>query len=287
MFSCLCSVDAPRVLYQSLLLLRGTNSVSLRLFLCLLDAFLNRILQAESSFLVGLSHRALRHYCLLSIAVYGGSLSLHRTDSHPPVSNTGIYSIPEQVSSYSSDCCQVVSRVQTNIGALPAVLAAVFHSIGFCKYSYLLTSPVPLLSIDRISRLYCVYSFYVTLPRGSPCPLAGIASPSHRIATGSELSTQPDRVLPGRPDPEEPKTRLALLTAALRIFLNFLVIFFLPVGGGASLAVCLKSARVSSVRRLLPLSRPSSSSSSPPLSLLPLLFFSPPPPPPLPSTSPH
>ena len=47
--------------------------------------FLNRILQAESSILVNLSHRALRHCCLLSIAIYGGSLSLHRTDSHLPV----------------------------------------------------------------------------------------------------------------------------------------------------------------------------------------------------------
>ena len=141
--------------------------------------FLNRILQAESSILVNLSHRALRHCCLLSIAIYGGSLSLHRTDSHPPVSNTGIYSIPEQVSSYSSDCCQVVSRVQTDIGALPAVLAVVFHSIGFCNYSYLLTSPVPLLSIDRISRLYCLYLLRYT------SPWLPVSSCGHRIAIAS------------------------------------------------------------------------------------------------------
>ena len=195
-------------------------------------------------------------------------------------SSTGIYSIPEQVFILAAATIVHLFRTSRRTSAQCRLLCSI--RLDSCEYGRELSliSQSHLLFIDRISRVCCLHLLRCTTPWLPVSPGHRIAS--HHITTGPELSTEPDRVLPGRQEPEGPKTRLALLTPALRIFLNFLVIFFLPVGGGASLAVCLKSARVSSVRRLLPLSRPSS---SPPLSLLPLLFFSPPPP--LPSTSPH
>ena len=50
------------------------------------------------------------------------------------------------------------------------------------NYSYLLTSPVPLLSIDRISRLYCLYRLRYTSP-WLPVSSDGHRIASHRIAS--------------------------------------------------------------------------------------------------------
>ena len=188
--------------------------------------FLNRILQVQSNICVDLSHRALRHCCLLSIAIYGGSLSLHRTDSHLPVPALGSIL-------FQSKCLSLQQRLLSICFARPdghRRSARLLCSIRLdsCEYGRELSliSQSHLLFIDRISRVCCLHLLRCTTPWLPVSPGHRIAS--HHITTGPELSTEPDRVLPGRQEPEGPKTRLALLTPALRIFLNFLVIFALP-----------------------------------------------------------
>lgn len=124
-------------------------------------------------------------------------------------------------SSCSSDYCQSVSRVQTDISALPAVLLLCSIRLDPCDYGVELPLTCPVLSAVYRQNLQGLLPASFTLHCTSPVS----SGHPHRIATGSEPSTEPDRVLPGRQEAEESKTRLALLTAALRIFLDFLVIF--------------------------------------------------------------
>ena len=189
-------------------------------------------------------------------------------------SSTGIYSIPEQVFILAAATIVHLFRTSRRTSAQCRLLCSI--RLDSCDYGRELSliSQSHLLFIDRISRVCCLHLLRCTTPWLPVSPGHRIAS--HHITTGPELSTEPGRVLPGRQEPEGPKTRLALLTPALRIFLNFLVIFacqrwWCVIGG----------LRVSSVRRLLPLSRPSFSTTHSSSSSLLLSSSSPIPIPPL------
>ena len=141
-------------------------------------------------------------------------------------SSTGIYSIPEQVFILAAATIVHLFRTSRRTSAQCRLLCSI--RLDSCDYGRELSliSQSHLLFIDRISRVCCLHLLRCTTPWLPVSPGHRIAS--HHITTGPELSTEPDRVLPGRQEPEGPKTRLALLTPALRIFLNFLVIFALP-----------------------------------------------------------
>ena len=146
-------------------------------------------------------------------------------------SSTGIYSIPEQVFILAAATIVHLFRTSRRTSAQCRLLCSI--RLDSCDYGRELSliSQSHLLFIDRISRVCCLHLLRCTtlwLPVSPGHRIASHRIASHRITTGPELSTEPDRVLPGRQEPEGPKTRLALLTPALRIFLNFLVIFALP-----------------------------------------------------------
>lgn len=133
MFSCLCSADAPAGHYYIRTycsFVAPTQSVCGTFSACWMH-FLNRILQVESNICVDLSHRALRHttvyyYCNLPEDHYHSIGRIHIF----LFQHWDLFYSRASVYPCSSDYCPSVSHVQTDIGAVPAV---VFHSTGFLR----------------------------------------------------------------------------------------------------------------------------------------------------------